>query len=262
MSFTDDDIHRLVDGELAPDMEREVAAWVAADAGRTAAVAAYRMQRDLLHTRFDALLNEPVPEKMLRMFQPAANQLRFRRIAGQAVFALLCAGAGWFGHAWVMRPVASDLVASLPRRAAVAHAVFVPEVRHPVEVGADQEAHLVQWLSKRLAVPVRAPGLTAYGFKLVGGRLLPGDERPVAQFMYQNDPGRRLTLYVAPTPVRKPAAPETAFRFEQVNGVGVFYWSEDGRGYALSGDLTREELLPIARSVYDELNAPAPKAGG
>ena len=62
--------------------------------------------------------------------------------------------------------------------------------------------------------------------------------------------------------VNKPAVPETAFRFEQVNGVGVFYWSEDGRGYALSGDLTREELLPIARSVYDELNAPAPKAGG
>ena len=45
------------------------------------------------------------------------------------------------------------------RRAANAHAVYVPEVRHPVEVGADQEAHLVQWLSKRLAVPVRAPAL-------------------------------------------------------------------------------------------------------
>jgi predicted DNA-binding protein (UPF0251 family) len=38
-----------------------------------------------------------------------------------------------------LRPLA---VASLPRQAAVAHAVFVPEVRHPVEVGAEQEAHL------------------------------------------------------------------------------------------------------------------------
>ena len=79
--------------------------------------------------------------------------------------------------------------------------------------------------------------------------------------MYQNEAGKRLTLYVVPLAAAKPAAAESAFRFERFGNVSVFYWSEDGRGYALSGDVTREELLPVARSVYEELNAPATKGG-
>ena len=36
------------------------------------------------------------------------------------------------------------------RQAVLAHVVYSPEVRHPVEVRAAQQEHLVQWLSKRL----------------------------------------------------------------------------------------------------------------
>ena len=269
MMFTETDIHRLIDGDLEPAAAREVQAWVESDPARSALADLYRDQGRLLHARFDGLLSEAVPAHLTRAASmaaaagangTAANQPWFRRFALQAVFAVVCAGAGWLGHAWVTRPAGADTLASLPRRAAVAHAVFAPEVRHPVEVGADQEAHLVQWLSKRLATPVRAPGLTRQGFRLVGGRLLPGDDRPVAQFMYQNEGGRRLTLYVVATGPAKPGTPETAFRFEKVGAVNVFSWNEDGRGYALSGDIPREELMPIARAVYEELNTPAPAA--
>ena len=263
MNFSEDDIHRLIDGELSAETAADVAAWVEANPGRKASAAAYRMQRDLIRTRYDGLLNEAVPARLLaatRQRTPA-NQPRFLRLAAQALLALLCIGAGWFGHAWTTRTAAPDAFAFMARRAANAHTVFVPEVRHPVEVGADQEAHLVQWLSKRLAVPVRAPALSRQGFRLVGGRLLPGDDRPEAQFMYQNEAGKRLTLYVVPLATAKTAAAESAFRFERFGNVSVFYWSEDGRGFALSGDVTREELLPVARSVYEELNAPATKGG-
>ena len=82
------------------------------------------------------------------------------------------------------------------RDAVIAHAVFVPEVRHPVEVTAKDEAHLVQWLTRRLGAPVKAPVLQAEGFRLLGGRLLSGTEAPRAQFMYEDANGRRLTLYV------------------------------------------------------------------
>ncbi len=263
MNFSEDDIHRLIDGELSAETTKRVAAWVEADTRRKAVAAAYRMQRDLIRTRYDGLLNEAVPARLLaatRVRAPA-NQPRFLHMAGLALLALLCVGAGWFAHAWTTRTTPPDAFAFMARRAANAHAVFVPEVRHPVEVGADQEAHLVQWLSKRLAVPVRAPALSRQGFRLVGGRLLPGDDRPVAQFMYQNEAGKRLTLYVVPLAAAKPATAESAFRFERFGNVSVFYWNEDGRGYALSGDVTREELLPVARTVYEELNAPAVKGG-
>ena len=84
---------------------------------------------------------------------------------------------------------------------------------------------------------------------------------PLLLAIYQNNAGMCLTLYVVPLAAAKPAAAESAFRFERFGNVSVFNWSEDGRGYALSGDVTREELLPVARSVYEELNAP-PLRGG
>jgi anti-sigma factor RsiW len=142
----------------------------------------------------------------------------------------------------------SSLIA---RRAAIAHATYSPEVRHPVEVGADDEPHLVAWLSKRLGVKLRAPKLDEAGMSLVGGRLLPGENGPVAQFMYQSQNGRRLTLYVRTEASRNR---ETAFRYARENNVGVFYWIDREVGYALaSADLSKDELLRLANLVYKKL---------
>src|SRR5262249_61286155 len=120
------------------------------------------------------------------------------------------------------------------RRAAVAHIVYSPEVRHPVEVGADQEAHLVAWLSKRLGAQLKVPHLGSLGYTLVGGRLLPGERGPVAQFMYQDGKGQRLTLYVR---VNADESRETAFRFAQENSIGVFYWLDHKLRFPLSGGI-------------------------
>jgi anti-sigma factor RsiW len=133
----------------------------------------------------------------------------------------------------------------------VAHAVYSPEVRHPVEVGAEQEAHLVAWLSKRLGTSLRIPQLSGIGYSLVGGRLLPGERAPVAQFMYQDAQGQRLTLYVR---TNGEQTRETAFRFAQDGSVRVFYWIDRGLGLALSGEIGKDELLRVATAVYQQLN--------
>ena len=87
---------------------------------------------------------------------------------------------------------------------------------------------------------------------LVGGRLLPGENGPVALFMYQNQNGRRLTLYVR-TEASKNR--ETAFRYARENNVGVFYWIDGNCGYALaSADLAKEELLRVATLIYKQLD--------
>jgi anti-sigma factor RsiW len=145
-----------------------------------------------------------------------------------------------------------DAGAGMARRAAVAHATYSPEVRHPVEVGADQEAHLTAWLSKRLGVPVRAPKLEHVGYSLVGGRLLPGDNGPVAHFMYQCQMGTRVTLYVRTDAVSNR---ETAFRYAREGNVRVFYWVDRKMGYALSSaDISKDDLNRVANAVYQQLN--------
>jgi anti-sigma factor RsiW len=148
-------------------------------------------------------------------------------------------------------PDAASLAAQqLPGRAAQAHLVYASEVRHPVEVDASQQEHLVKWLSKRLGIDLKVPVLAKDGFELLGGRLLPGGEGPVAQFMYQDGTGKRLTLYVT-----RPHQGEevTAFRFAQEGSVSVFYWIDKECGYALSGELDRPALARVAGTVYKQL---------
>ena len=141
------------------------------------------------------------------------------------------------------------------RVAAVSHAVFTPEVRHPVEVAAADEAHLVAWLSKRLDAPLVVPHLGEAGWNLLGGRLLPAELGPVAQFMYQDAQGRRLTLAVSHPkrdfgPGAKGDLPGAAFRIAEENGNTVFYWIDAGYAYALTGRLARAEMTELAGRVY------------
>lgn len=203
-----------------------------------------------LHQLYDPVLEEPVPERL----RAGRRSWRMPAIAAGWAVLGLCAGtiAGWQLHASRTAAAPQAEVPGFVKRAAIAHATYSPEVRHPVEVGADQEQHLVAWLSKRLGAAVRAPKLEAAGYSLVGGRLLPGDNGPVAHFMYQTAQGRRITLYV-----RTEAAEnrETAFRFAAEGNVKVFYWIDRKLGYALSsGDLSREDLLAVADAVYRQLN--------
>ena len=204
-----------------------------------------------LHQLYDPVLEEPVPLSLLR-----ARRLRWHSHAIAAGWVLLGLGvgvfAGWQLHAWRANIPPQAEVPALVRRAAIAHATYSPEVRHPVEVGADQEAHLVAWLSKRLGAQVRAPKLEAIGYSLVGGRLLPGDSGPVAHFMYQTAQGRRITLYVRTEATENR---ESAFRFSSEGNVKVFYWIDRKLGYALSSaDIGKDDLLKVANVVYQQLN--------
>ena len=108
------------------------------------------------------------------------------------------------------------------RRAAVAHVMCSPDARRPVEAGADQEQQLVIWPSKRLGAEVR-PSLKAVGYELIGGRLLPGDTGPVAQWRHDNGLGQRLTLYVSREVSRVISESQTAFRFGSEGQINVFY---------------------------------------
>lgn len=240
------DFHAYVDGRLEPARRGELELWLDSHADDAQRVTAWRRHREAMQTAFDGALEDPVPERLLRAARPQR-----KRLWGIAAMLGWLAIGGIAGFILRGAPPASTPVSTLARNAAIAHVVYSPEVRHPVEVGADQEAHLVQWLSKRLGTPLRVPHFSAEGFDLVGGRLLPGEQGPVAQFMYQDGQGRRLTLYVRTDATENR---ETAFRFALEGKVSVFYWLDGRLGYALSGELPREQLLALSEAAYQQLN--------
>ena len=245
--MSESELHAYLDGELSQARRADVEAYLGSTPEAAERLAAYRRQDEILRARFDPVLDEPVPYRLERRQSRAAHLVRY---AAAAVWLVLGGIVGWQLHAAKNHQQPPD-APGWAHRAAVAHAVYSPEVRHPVEVGADQEAHLVAWLSKRLGAQLRIPQLNGVGYSLVGGRLLPGERAPVAQFMYQNGQGQRLTLYVRTNAER---SRETAFRFAQDGSVGVFYWIDRGLGLALSGEISKEDLLRVATVVYQQLN--------
>lgn len=252
--MTEADLHAYVDGLLPEARRVEVENYLAARPEEAARVHSYREQNRALHALFDPVLDEPAPERLRNLAQ------RRSRPAGRyaAVIAWLFIGGvtGWLLRGEMPPPGSrmNDAPASgqLAHRAAIAHVVYSPEVLRPVEIGADQEDQLVKWLSKRLGSPLRPPKLAAVGFELIGGRLLPGNEGPVAQFMYHDTNGQRLTLYVS---TENTTSRDTAFRFIQEGPVNVFYWIDGKFGYALSGGMDKQQLLQIAQAVYQQLNS-------
>lgn len=245
-SITETDLHAYADGQLDDTRRVQVAAHIAQYAEATESVRVWREQNAALRALYNPVLNEPVPQRLLGVRAQRSRWPSYALAAGSMVVGI---ALGWTMQTYYS--VRSADMVALPRRAAVAHAVYVPEVRHPVEVGADQQDHLVKWLSKRLGSTLKAPVLTQQGFELVGGRLLPGGKGPVAHFMYQDARGQRITLYVS----RRDAEPrDTAFRFSQEDRISVFYWIDGNLGYALSGEMDRASLLAVATVVYRQIN--------
>ena len=153
---------------------------------------------------------------------------------------------------------------SFARLAANAHLLFAPDLRHPVEFGADQQDSLLLWLSERLGQAVQAPNLQDLGFTLVGGRLLPSAGQPAAQLMYENPDAARITLYIRARWRNPPgAAQEGTVAFAGEGGVSMVYWIEGSFAYALLGPMDREQLFATAKIIQQQRTATVvPRAGG
>lgn len=253
---TEDELHAWVDGQLPPGRAAEVTHWLGQSPDDAAKVRAWQQQRRALQALGARLLEESVPQAMRETIQPR-RPFPWQQAWVASLLLTLGFAGGWVSH--TKAPV--QTVATAPafvREAQAAHVVYTPDQRHPVEVGAKEETHLIQWLSRRLGTPLKAPHLESEGFSLIGGRLLSGeDNQPRALFMYENSHGERITLHVSARPAdqgtAKSAAPDTAFQFNRVQDTETFYWVDQRLGYALSGNLPRTQLAQIAAHVYPQL---------
>lgn len=278
LPVTEAELHAYVDEQLPQERYREVEAYLSVRPSEAERVAIYKAQKSELRALFNPVLDEAIPTRLQHAAAPRRPWYLERLVASVAI-AVFSAGSAWFLRGTVeadaqrlaaaervmqqaslnnssqkiTNSVTGNTLTGFARRAAVAHVVYSPDIRRPVEVGADQEQQLVAWLSKRLGTEVKPPSLQTLGYELIGGRLLPGDSGPVAQFMYHDKIGQRLTLYVTREAPKIAGQPETAFRFGQDGPVNVFYWVDKNFGYAISGGADRTELMRLAQEIYRQL---------
>lgn len=239
-------IQAYVDGQLGDEERIAVENYLAQNPSEADKVQDYKHQNVLLHQFYDPILVKPLPTRVTQL--PHSKYQRYKYAA--AIFLSLCIGgiAGWEIND--LNQYQTKETMALANQAVLAHVVYVPEIRHPVEVAADAQEHLVRWLSKRLKNDIKAPNLQQEGYQLVGGRLLPADTGPAAQFMYENASGLRLTLFVR---INQNHKGDTGFRFNSQNGINVFYWVDGALGYALSGEIAKDDLWKAADIIYKQL---------
>ena len=248
------ELHALVDGELTDAERTELEALLATNPAEQALVRDVRDLNEQLRARYAGRLDEPLPPAMRDLLGrlprwPQSLATRQTALAAGLLIALMAGTAGYLARL-VMEARRTE--PAFVANAIGAHRVYLPEVRHPVEVRAAEE-HLVRWLTRRVGAPLLAPSLAEYGWKLMGGRLLPDQGLPAAQFMYEDATGRRITLYIR----KETALDNTSFRFAERDGLSAFYWIDRPLAYAVSGRLSRAELTSLADTIYAQLEAAA-----
>ena len=243
---TEDELHAYVDGQLADDRRAAVEQWLAEHAEDAARVAAWRAQADAMRARYGAIADEPVPPRF-DLAKLARGDRRWSRLAAAAALLAFVVGGvgGWFGRdVWE----GAGPARAVTTEAFEAHRLYIAEVRHPIEVKAG-ESHLNRWLSRRVGYEMPTPNLDAFGLKLLGGRLLPGNAgRPALLYMYEGPTGERFTLYS-----RRDQAPQSALRYRAAGPVGSVFWAEDEAAYVVSGPADRARLQKVAESVYEQI---------
>ena len=252
----EDDLQAFVDGRLPPPQREAVKAYLSEHPATAEQVEREIALREALRARLAFKAQEPIPSR-LRVANLVAARRRsssWRPAAFAAALAWLAIGGvlgAWGGVSWASRAQRQAEAVSVADNAIAAHRIYVSERLHPVEVPAEQEAHLVQWLSRRVGKPLTAPNLNDQGYRLIGGRLLPDSGEAAALFMYENEGGTRLTLYARADGNET----ETSFRFEERDGVSACSWIDKGLSYVVTAKMSRAQLLPVAEVIYKQFEA-------
>lgn len=249
-TVTEADLHAYVDGQLPEAARARVEIWLRENPDEASKVATWRVQNAEIRTLFADF--ETSKDSDVALVARRRFAIVWPRYSAIAACALLLFGlgalSGYYGPQIFDKPeLQLTEVQTFPQEAQNAFLVYAGEVRHPVEVFANEEAHLATWLGKRLSIPdLKVPNLQTVGFHLVGGRLLPVDGRPGAMFMYEDQAGERLTVLVG----RNPANRTTSFRFASADNVETFYWIDGELGYAVTGEISRDTLRKVAEECY------------
>jgi len=250
----EDDLQAYQDRCLPPERAIVVEAYLAAHPDVAQRLQQHAGLEAQLAATLTAKLEEPIPSRLRIAAVAARRRRRLVAALSRVAAALLLVAAGAAGEWYAGFRSRPEPLGAATANAVAAFHTFTVEVRHPVEVRAEDGPNLAQWLSSRLDRPVEPPDLSPEGFRLMGGRLLPTAGVPAAQLMYDDDHGTRLTVYVQPMGIDG-----EEFRLTRQGDVRTVYWAERRLALAVTGRTSDAVLMAVARRVHDAVGAAGPK---
>jgi anti-sigma factor RsiW len=253
--FTERDIHLALDGELPQDERAAYEAWLDAMPDKRARAARFAADISLLRAAVAGVAGETVPERLSRIVDsgaaaPSGVRPASRWWATAAAAVILAAGlaggyiigsSGTLGEDPASLRLAADAVS--------AFLTFDADQSHAVEVGGSDRNYLEHWLSKRTGLKLVAPDLSAQGFELLGGRILPGDGKPAALLVYKDTVGNQVSIYLTAQGKEKTRG---TYVGEGGRPVAV-YWLDKGFGCAIVSALPDERQNEVVGSAWRQI---------
>ncbi len=248
----DAELQRFVDGQLSPERRALVLEYLANHPDAKQRVDADLRHKRLLRQYASEYTNQPDDPVTARLQDELATRLagsaaRPRPWWRQTAAAMVLFAAGW-GASVVHDTYREWSLPSVVNGATKAHQIFAENSRRPVELTAADSRELRHWFSEHLYADVDIPQLDSVGLSFIGGRLLATEQGPLAQMLYEDQRGRRLSFYVSAAE----AFSEADVQVVKVDGFTAGYWKDDRLVYTLVADTSKEQLLAIAAVIGGE----------
>lgn len=247
--LSEEDLQAFVDGQLPPERRDELITQLGVDPEARRRVEAYMEHKRLLREglrqigdpgRPSALTEHLAAELAGRLARrPRSTWWRRQAAAAAAVFVL-----GWGGHL-AYQEFNPWRLPAMVNGAAKAHQIFAQDSARPVELPASASTELAGWFSDHLGEAVQIPDLRDVGLRFVGGRLLGTERGPLAQMLYEDNRGHRLTLYLASGDTDA----EAEVQVVHVDGFTAGYWMGETLAYTIVAETPDEQLLAIALEI-------------
>jgi anti-sigma factor RsiW len=236
--IADEELHAFIDGELPPDRAAVLQAALAAEPALAARVAAYRADKSALRALFGPVAERPLPAawctRIARHTAPGRPSRLRMGIAAGIVLALLGSGGALLLHG-------RDTVLA---EAEAAHDGALP-ARRVIATGALAQGGADATLQATLGLPVRAPDLRKFGYRLVAVDVYRG---PAAGLIYRNAQSVDLTIFV------RKSAGDARFEMLRRGKLSVCIWQDEVVSAVMTGNMSAGEMMRVASAAYSSLD--------
>jgi anti-sigma factor RsiW len=137
------------------------------------------------------------------------------------------------------------------REASLAYSTYV-EQHMPLEVVSADASAVTKWFNTHMGRPFKMPCITDASTQLLGGRVCRILDRKSAALMYQRG-GVDIVLFAfrgdhMSLPTQQSAVPHNV-HIRNASGRPVAMWQRDGVVYSMVGDVHRDDLEQMAKTV-------------
>lgn len=243
----------FLDGELSPQLARQVEDALASDPDLQAEMEQLLQADALAKTAFADMLEQPVPLALTAAIKNAEGDADAKTtkifapsnwaMAASFAVALLIGGAGGY----LLKPnptLQSSSTSGWLNYIADYHRVYATEKRHLVEVAAAETDHIQKWLANTVGEEFSIPDLSEHGLTFEGARLLVAAGKPVAQLMFTDEDGDVVALCFLQS-----KGAESDIKTQTINELDLLSWNSKNRNIVIVGDRGRSDLLSIAQSA-------------